>query len=216
MANKILNRKFKYTFSHVTYYLIGINVVLYLLTNYTSITVKGLPLLYSLSLVPMLVKQGFVWQIVTYMFMHGSWSHLFFNMYALLVFGLPVERELGSREFLLYYMLCGTLCGLANYLVTPLFGSGFMVILGASGAIYAVLFLVSVLAPRTTVLMFFIIPLKMPIAVLLMLAVELGSQIFGLNNGTAHLVHLFGLLFAWIYCKVRYRISPIEAWKSAF
>lgn len=216
MSNSILNKKFRYSYSHVTYYLIAINIVMFLLTNYTSLAVKGFPAMYAFSLVPELVREGFWWQIFTYMFMHGSLSHLFFNMYALLIFGDPIERELGSKEFLLYYMVCGTLSGVANYLISPLMAARLVVILGASGAIYSILFLVSVLAPGTTVLLFFILPLKMPIAVLLMLFIEIGSQVFGLNNGTAHLVHLSGLVFAWIYCAVRFKIKPIEAWKSAF
>ncbi len=213
MANSIINRKFKYTYSHAAYILIGINVVLYILSHHTRLSLGGVPLLYSLSLIPATVRGGYVWQVFTYMFMHGSLPHLFFNMYALLVFGDPVERELGSREFLLYYLLCGTLAGVANYLILSWSGSWLVVVLGASGAIYSILFLVSVLAPSTTVLLFFILPLKMPVAVLVMLAIEVFTQVTGLQSGVAPLVHLSGIFFAWIYCAVRYRINPIEAWK---
>ena len=116
MKDSFLNKKFKYTYSNACIYIVLINVLVFMLTNYTNIAFKGLPLVYWISLVPSFVNRGWIWQFVTYMFVHGSMWHLFFNMFALIMFGRTLERSLGTREFLLFYFLCGILGGVVSYL----------------------------------------------------------------------------------------------------
>ena len=215
MKNNILNKKFNYTYCNAAAYLIAANVAVFLFTYFLNPAIKGMPLIYWLSLIPPLVNEGYVWQFVTYMFVHASYSHLFFNMFAILMFGVTLERAIGSREFLLFYFLTGTLSGITSYLVSMFSGQTNVVMLGASGAIYALLFLTSVMFPTARILLFFIIPLKMPFAVILYIIIEVVSQVMDLGGGIAHLIHLSGIAYAWIYCILRFRISPFKVWKDA-
>ena len=214
MKDNFLNRKFKYTYSNASVYLILANVFMFMATNYTNISIKGLRLVYWVSLIPGCINMGWIWQFVTYMFVHGSFLHLFFNMFALIMFGRVLEQYLGTREFLLFYFLCGILGGIVSYLFYILQGVVNVAVMGASGAIFALLFLCAVFFPNARLLLFFFIPLKMPIAVIVYIAIELFSQIYGLANGTAHLVHLSGFAIAWLYVMIRFRMNPIRIWKE--
>ena len=214
MKDSFLNKKFKYTYSNAAVYLVLANVFVFMLTNYTNLTIKGLPLVYWLSLIPGFVNMGWVWQFVTYMFVHGSPLHLFFNMFALIMFGRILERMLGTREFLLFYFLCGILGGIISYLFYLIQGSVGVAVMGASGCIYALLFLCAVLFPSARLLLFFFIPMKMPYAVILYIAIEVFSQVYGIANGVAHLIHLSCILIAWIYVVLRFRLNPIQVWKE--
>jgi len=149
------------------------------------------------------------------MFVHIDFMHFFFNMYALLMFGIMLERTLGSREFLLFYFVTGTLGGVVCYLISMLTGNMNIAIIGASGAIYAMLFLTSVMFPSGRILLFFVIPLKMPVAVLVFIVLEVCSQILGTSTGIAHLAHLSSMLIAWLYCILRFQVSPVKVWKEA-
>ena len=197
MKDSFLNKKFKYTYSNACIYIVLINVLVFMLTNYTNIAFKGLPLVYWISLVPSFVNRGWIWQFVTYMFVHGSMWHLFFNMFALIMFGRTLERSLGTREFLLFYFLCGILGGVVSYL--------FYLLQGVTNV---------VIFPNARLLLFFVIPIKMPFAVMLYILIEVFSQVYGVRNGVAHLIHLSCILIAWIYVMVRFRLNPIKIWKE--
>ncbi len=215
MRDSFLNKKFKYTYSNAAIYLVIINVFVFFLTNYTNITIKGVRLVYWLSLIPGCINMGWIWQFVTYMFVHGSLTHLFFNMFALIMFGRVVERALGTREFLLFYFLCGILGGVVSYLFYIIQGTMNVAVMGASGAIYALLFLSAVLFPSSRILLFFFIPLKMPYAVMLYISIEIFSQVYGVANGVAHLIHLSCIAIAWLYVVLRFRLNPIKVWRDA-
>ena len=214
MKDSFLNRKFRYTYSNASVYLVIVNVLVFLATNYMNISFRGLRLTYWLSLVPAFVNRGWVWQFVTYMFVHGSMMHLFFNMFALIMFGRTLERYLGTREFLLFYFLCGILGGVISYLFYIIQGVTGVAMMGASGSIYALLFLCAVLFPTSRLLLFFIIPVKMPYAVMIYIAIEIFSQVFGVANGVAHLIHLSCILIAWLYVWLRFRLNPIKVWRQ--
>lgn len=211
MKDNILNKRFKYTFHNSVLYIIGINVLIFILVQYSRLSIQGIPLYYSLSLIPSLVKEGWVWQLFTYMFVHANTSHLLLNMLGLLGFGYTIERTLGTREFLLFYLLTGLFSGLMSYLAFAISGAN-VVLSGASGAIYGVLLLFAVLYPTSRILLFYFIPVKAPLAVLLFFLVSVFSQITGLNDGVAHLTHLFGMLGALIYCPIRFRVNPFKIW----
>ena len=214
MKDNFLNRKFKYTYSNAAIYLILANVFMFMATNYTNISIKGLRLVYWVSLIPGCINMGWIWQFVTYMFVHGSFLHLFFNMFALIMFGRVLEQHLGTREFLLFYFLCGILGGIVSYLFYILQGVVNVAVMGASGAIFALLFLCAVFFPNARVLFFFFIPMKMPFAVMIYAAIEIFSQVYGINDGVAHLVHLSGFAIAWLYVMIRFRMNPIRIWKE--
>lgn len=215
MKDSFLNRKFRYTYSNASIYLVVINLIVFFATNYTGIAFRGLRLIYWLSLVPRFVNMGWVWQFVTYMFVHGSVTHLLFNMLALIMFGRTLERYLGTREFLLFYFLCGILGGVISYLFYIIQGAANVAVMGASGSIYALLFLCAVLFPNSRLLLFFIFPVRMPYAVMIYIAIEIFSQVFGVANGVAHLIHLSCILIAWLYVWIRFRINPIKVWRQA-
>ena len=214
VRNNFLNKKFKYTYSNAVSYLILINIIVYMLINYTSIRINNLSLVWYLGLVPGCVNMGWVWQFFTYMFVHTSFSHLLFNMLGLYMFGRILERELGTREFLLFYFVCGALGGVISYVFYLLQGTYMVIIVGASGSLYAMLLLTAVFFPNARILLFFFIPMRIPYAVMLYIAIELFDQVFGLNGGVAHLIHLSSIVVAWIYCLVRFRMNPIKIWRS--
>ena len=214
VRNNFLNKKFKYTYSNAVSYLILINIIVYMLINYTSIRINNLSLVWYLGLVPGCVNMGWVWQFITYMFVHTSFSHLLFNMLGLYMFGRILERELGTREFLLFYFVCGALGGVISYVFYLLQGTYMVIIVGASGSLYAMLLLTAVFFPNARILLFFFIPMRIPYAVMLYIAIELFDQVFGLNGGVAHLIHLSSIVVAWIYCLVRFRMNPIKIWRS--
>lgn len=213
MSN-LLNRKFKYTFSNATVILVIINALVYFLTDVIGISISSVPIKMYLSMMPAAVRHGWIWQIFTYMFVHGNFTHLFFNMFGLLMFGLIIEKSIGTREFLLFYFLSGIISGLISYIIYALTGQWVVFLVGASGAIYALLFLYAVLFPTSRIMMFFLIPMKAPFAVLLFMGIELFSQLTGSSGGVAHLTHLAGIFAAWMYCLVRFKINPIKVWKN--
>lgn len=208
MRNTIINRRFKYTNDNLTVVLIGINIVVFGLTYFLFPR-----LVYTLAMIPSeILYHHTYWQFVTYMFTHGSVSHLLFNMFALYIFGSACERMVGSREFLLFYLLTGVLSGVASYFAFY-FANNNAVLLGASGAIYAVMLLFSVLYPRAQVYVFGLIPMSAPVLVIVYFFIEFFSQ-FALNDGVSHMTHLFGLLFAFLYILIRMRINPFKAWSG--
>lgn len=213
MNNSILNKRFRYSYSNVALVLVCINVFVFILTEYTRISIKGLPLIYWLSLIPSFIDEGFVWQFLTYMFVHSNISHLFFNMLGLLMFGMMLERNLGSKEFLLFYLLSGFLSGVLSYLIYKIAGIN-PALLGASGAIYSLLFLFAVMYPNARILLFFFIPLRAPVAVAIFAAMCIFNELFSSSN-TANMTHLAGFAVAWIYCLVRFRINPIKVWRGS-
>ncbi len=185
--------------------LLVVNILVFLLTYYSR------TLTYYLSLVPLYVSyRHFFWQIFTYMFVHGSFWHLLSNMIGLLIFGRIVERAVGTKEFLLYYFLCGTLSGLASYLSSVFTGNYMMIVLGASGTLYAVMFLFSVLFPNAVVFIFGLIPIRAPLMVVLYFCLDFFGQFS--SDGIAHSVHLFGLLFGVLYVTIRMRMNPLKPW----
>lgn len=193
---------------NITFILIGINLFVFFVTS-----VGGNAINY-LAMNPVLtVRGGYWWQPATYMFVHSGISHLVFNMLGLFFFGTQVERELGSWEFLLYYLLTGILAGffsLAVYLYT---GSYQVFLLGASGAVFAVLLAFATFYPNAEIYIFGILPVRAAVMVVGYTAIELFSQMSGRGGNVAHLTHLAGFGFGYLYFLVRHRISP---WKRFF
>jgi membrane associated rhomboid family serine protease len=167
-------------------------------------------LLETFAMVPYLVRMGRVWQLVTYMFLHWDLGHLFFNMLGLFFFGVQVERHMGSKEFLLFYLLCGFIAGLFSFGAYMFSGAYGIVLLGASGAIYAVLLAFAVFFPRADIYVFGIIPVRAPILVLIYAGIEIFNQVAGRRGGVAHLTHLAGFGAAYLYLLIRFRINPLS------
>ncbi|QEN04882.1 rhomboid family intramembrane serine protease [Thiospirochaeta perfilievii] len=153
------------------------------------------------------VEYKHYWTPITYMFAHGNISHLFFNMFALFIFGHSLEQKMGSIPFITYYFVTGVLAGLFSLLLYWFFHINVLLI-GASGAIYALLFAYAVFYPNRKLYFWGIVPISPPVLILIYTAIDLYSQIFGSTN-IAHLTHLSGLLFAYLFFRLVYKINPL-------
>ncbi len=160
------------------------------------------------------------YQLVTYMFMHGSFGHLFFNMFALWMFGNTLENIWGPTKFLMFYFVCGVGAGLTQELVqyiqyvTTLEGYenvriaanqiipmgqylNMLTTVGASGAVYGILLAFGMMFPNSTLYIYFAIPIKAKWFVLLYGVIELFAGFTSVDN-VAHFAHLGGMVFGLI------------------
>lgn len=201
----ILRRPLRYRYYNATIILIVVNV-LFFLFGYVD---RSHRLVY-LYLIPSYVLQaGAWWQVVTYMFLHGSWGHIFFNMLALFLFGIQLEQRMGSSEFLLYYFATGIGAGILTVFINSATGQGMIPIVGASGAIFGLLLGFAAYFPDARIFIFGILPIRAPVAVAAYAGIEIVSQFTNLQSGVAHLTHLAGLAIAWLYLVVRLGMNPI-------
>src|SRR5699024_10863792 len=139
-----------------------------------------------------------VWQLVTYMFLHAGLGHIFFNLFALWMFGQTIENYWGTQRFTVYYFLTGIGAALLHMLV----GGGGAPTLGASGAVYGILLAIGMMFPnRRIMLLFPPIPLKAKYFVAVFGATEMFSGVMRTNSGVAHFAHLGGMLDGFILIK---------------
>ena len=157
-----------------------------------------------LALVPRAVVYHFaIWQLATYLFLHGGIWHLLFNMLTLWMFGVTLERDWGTRRFLKYYFLCGIGAGLCDVTVNALLGNWGTSTIGASGAIYGVLLAFGVLYPESTILFLFLFPIQAKYFVMIYGAMALLGSL-NVNSGVSNVAHLGGMIFGLLYLKVRF------------
>jgi membrane associated rhomboid family serine protease len=135
------------------------------------------------------------YQLATYMFAHGGFMHIIFNMYALWIFGTTLERVWGPKRFLVFYLVCGLAAGITQLFIMK---EGYTV--GASGAIMGLLAGFAYLFPNTE---FFILPIPFPIKAKYMVAIYAAIDLFGgispsTTDNTAHYAHLGGLVMGFI------------------
>ena len=159
------------------------------------------------------------WQVVTHMFMHGGFWHIFFNMYTLLIFGCVVERIIGSKKILLFYFICGLgavalhlgveYLQMQSYMQGAALGNATAIqniamikntpTVGASGAIYGVLMGYAMLFPESRMtLLFPPVTLSAKWMVAIFAAIELFTGVTGISAGIAHFAHLGGMLIGWL------------------
>jgi membrane associated rhomboid family serine protease len=136
------------------------------------------------------------WQLFSYMFIHAGFTHILFNMLALWMFGMELEHVMGSRKFLIFYLLCGLGGGIANLVVAPLFTSVGPTV-GASGAVYGVLLAFGMMFPERPIYIYFLLPIKAKYFVVMYMAFEIFS--IGSMDGIAHFAHLGGALVGFLY-----------------
>lgn len=206
----ILRRPFRYRNDNTVLVLIGLNILVYL----AELFFRNIPVIPWLSMIPLaVVERGWVWQFVTYMFVHDprSISHLVFNMFALFIFGRQVERYMGSMEFLLYYFLTGILAGVFSFFVYLFTGNPLIFLMGASGAIFAVQLAFAAFFPDSIIYLWGIIPLRAPVMVLGFTALEMVFMVTGMGGNVAHTTHLAGFGIGWLYFIVRFGINPWRA-----
>ena len=200
-----LRRPIRYSFFNATLFLIAVNVLMFLI-SYAAPCLRS-----YLWLRPAAVLQANAWwQLVTYMFCHANFGHLFFNMLSLYIFGVQLERRMGSGEFLLFYLVSGIGAGLVTMLVNNATGQGLVYVVGASGAVFAVLLAFAAFFPDTRIFIFGILPMRAPTAVLVFAAIEVFFMFTNLNSGVAHLAHLAGILIGYLLLLLRFRINAIR------
>ena len=147
------------------------------------------------------VNKGFVWQLFTYMLPHRDFMHLFFNMYGLFLFGVMVEEAWGGKKFIIYYLFCGTGAGISIFLLNLIMGNpGFTI--GASGAVFGLLFAFGYLFPDLELLLFFVVPVKAKYLVVFYGVFELYQEFSGGMSDVSHIGHLGGLFFGIVYVLV--------------
>ncbi|MCF7798630.1 rhomboid family intramembrane serine protease [Candidatus Woesearchaeota archaeon] len=177
-----------------TLVLLGINIVFFIL----QLLIPGFQKL--LMLISSKVVAGEVWRIFTSMFLHGSFGHLLFNMYALMIFGPLIEARIGRKRFWFAYFLAGLVAALAYIGYSYVIGTPDAAAVGASGAIMGILGLVILLLPNLRVLFFFVIPMSMRTAGILFATIDFVG-LFNPASSVAHVAHLgglaVGLLFGW-------------------
>lgn len=128
------------------------------------------------------------WTLVTHMFVHASFDHLFWNMLFLFFFGLELERRIGERRFLEIFIFSGVVGAIGQMLISD--PSTYM--MGASGALYGAMGCLAIIAPEIQVLLFFVIPLRIQWAVVLYALIDL--SMLGAADNIAHMGHIAGLL----------------------
>jgi len=180
--------------------LIIINVAVFLLQTLEHLLGVSFLVPYF-GLVPWRVThEFFLWQFVTYMFLHGDPFHLFFNMLALYMFGNELERYWRRRGFLTYYFLTGIGAGVCSWVVGV---NSATVIIGASGAIYGLLLAFAIIDPERIVLVSFLFPVKVKYLVLFMGFIAFWFSIVGGEPRVAHIAHLGGMLVGLVFLKGR-------------
>ncbi|MDR2935985.1 MAG: rhomboid family intramembrane serine protease [Rikenellaceae bacterium] len=170
-----------------------------------------------------------VWQLVTHMFLHGSVSHLFFNMFSLWMFGRTLEYDLGGRRFLTFYIITGIGAALfymlTNWveithqqaLLTDMSGAGAILsrmintsMAGASGAIYGVLLGFGMMHPNVRIMLLFPpIPMRAKYFVIIFMVIELLMGLSGPGDGIAHFAHVGGMLWAFLLLRYWKRTNKI-------
>jgi membrane associated rhomboid family serine protease len=143
------------------------------------------------------------WQLVTYGFLHGSFTHIFFNMFAVYMFGSTLEQFLGTRWYVLLYFVSVITAGLTQLGVNVLLGSPYPT-LGASGGVFGLLLAFGMFFPRQRIMLIFP-PIPMPawVAVTAYAALELFLGVTGTQAGVAHFAHLGGMLGAFLMIQWR-------------
>lgn len=190
--------------------IIGANAVVFLLQNvmgdWATVWLALWPLNASAAFGP---EVGFQpWQLVTYSFLHGGFSHIFFNMFAIYMFGSTLEQLFGTRFYVQLYFVSVVTAGVAQLGVSALMSSPYPT-LGASGGVFGLLLAFGMYFPNRTIMLIFPpIPMKAWFAVTAYGALELFLGVTGTQAGVAHFAHLGGMLGAFLLIQWRRGKTP--------
>jgi membrane associated rhomboid family serine protease len=195
--------------------IIGANVVMFFATTFFRTLVP------VLGLVPgLVVGRLWVWQVATYMFLHGGLFHILFNMLALWMFGAELERIWGTKYFLKFYFVSGIGAGVLTVLFS-LMPFGFAqqlqqsIVIGASGAVYALLLAYAIYFPDRPIYMYFVFPIPARIFVLIIGVIAFYSSLAETGGGIASATHLGGLAVGYAYLKSA-RSHPLSELKYRY
>ncbi len=139
-----------------------------------------------------------LWQLVTYMFLHGGFFHILFNMLILWMFGSEMERTWGPDTFIRFYFFTGIGAGVLSWITAP---SSTSVTIGASGALFGILLAYAMTYPNRMVLIYFLFPVKVKYLVIVLGVLNFIAAFNPHSSGIANFAHLGGLLFGYIYIR---------------
>lgn len=196
-----MNRRYSSTYSYsavppvttVVVWLLIVNGVIFLLQRFLLDRYIGV-----LGLVPSRVLHGWLWQLLTYMFLHANLLHIFFNLIFIWMLGSELERYWGSRFFLKYYLVTGVGAGVINVLVQPY---SHIPTIGASGAIFGLIIGFALAFPERELLLYFIIRIKAKHFAVLVGLIEVLALLMMRNSSIARFAHLGGLVVGYFYLK---------------
>jgi membrane associated rhomboid family serine protease len=182
--------------------LISINVLVFLISaasnslfSWFALWPVGSPEIMQVGNQVLKVPTFWPWQLISYGFLHGSLTHIFFNMFALYLFGLPLEAGWGRSRFALYYLVCLVGAGLVQLVVASTSAEIYPTV-GASGAVFGLLLAYGLRFPNNVIVLLIPpIPIKAKYFVILYGAAELLFGVTGMMPGVAHFAHLGGMLF---------------------
>ena len=179
-------------------FLLIVNVGVFILQTVIGASLEQ-QLTFYFGLVPPLVLQDFyLWQLFTYQFLHGGLFHLLFNMLAVWMFGCDLERRWGSNFFLRYYFVTAIGGGFLNTVFLP---TQAVPSIGASAGVFGILLAYGLIYPNRIVYFYFLFPIKMKHFVWIIGAIALYSSITSGQSGIAHLAHLGGMVFGYLYLR---------------
>jgi len=200
--------------------LLIINVLAYLATEVFK--QRGIDLSSMMGLHFFLASDFHVWQFLTYMFLHGGFTHILFNMFALWMFGSVIERVWGPKKFLFYYIVCGLGAGIVqeivqyvSYMAQGLEAYDYVAVqgmriptdqyinlwttIGASGAVYGILLAFGMIFPNERIFIFPIpVPIKAKWLIIGYFALELFAAVNSAGDGVAHMAHIGGMVFGYL------------------
>lgn len=184
--------------------LLIINVVVFFIQKiFESIAFSGIPgdlyinLYFALNPLFGIDFNFQIWQLFTYQFMHGDFMHIFFNMLMLWMFGMEIENIMGSKKFLVFYLVCGVGAGILQLVGTPIFSDSYGFTIGASGAVYGVMIAFAMFFPDRYVMFYFLIPVKAKYLITFLIILEFISVREA--SFVAHLAHIGGAITGVIF-----------------
>ena len=181
-------------------FLLIANIAVFILQTFLGLA-TDYRLEYYFGLIPPLVlRELYLWQLFTYQFLHGGLFHILFNMLALWMFGCDLERRWGASFFLRYYFICVIGGGVLNALFVP---NQMGPSIGASAGVYGILLAYGLIYPNRIVYFYFLFPIKMKHFVWIIGVIALYSSITAGQSGIAHLAHLGGMVFGYLYLRGR-------------
>lgn len=178
-------------FDTLTSKILAVNIVIFVFTTFSDIVFN------LLALTPTTAVSGMFWQFLTYMYVHGGFAHIFFNMFALLMFGPTIEETMGTKKYFIFYTLCGLGSGLFHILIN---GVGIIPLVGASGAIFGVVTAYGLMFPRNIIYVYFV-PMPAIVAIGLFAGISILFGVSGVQGGVAHFGHLGGMIIGFILVK---------------
>jgi membrane associated rhomboid family serine protease len=162
----------------------------------------------------------FVWELASYLFLHGGFFHIIFNLFALWMFGSDLERLWGAKKFLFYFFLTGIGAGICDVILNGLLRSGIpTATIGNSGAVYGLLLAYGLLFPERPIYLYLIIPIKAKWFVAILGLIEFVTSFSTPGSSVSHVAHLGGMLFGFLYLRgssFPYRLElGYQEWRRA-